>query len=213
MILDSAFTLLLLLVTAVNSEQFFFPPTKPLLGAGLPGFGPLMSPFGGSPFFDGADFPWWQFGFGGGRFGGPSGARHGRQADFNAQNDLKLVKCAISSVDKIIKCEGPSHTFSCPVVPRIDVLKSVELKIQDLDLIKREGEASILRLVVPTKQITAVNPITKEDISLVLWNNLVAAKSESLVGFEILDSECWSKVQLLTSSLKPEELSVGLIVA
>lgn len=187
------------------------------LGFGGLGFGGLGFPFGlgfGFPFGLG-------FGFRGG-FIGRGGRGRGRRDEMNMKvDDVKvdgqraiavepIVLCSISSEEKLIACQGLSHTFNCTVRPQISSLKSVQIKIDDLDLIKREGETSVLRLVVPGKRITTVN--AGKDISVVLWSGLEVAKSADLIGFEVADEQCWSQVQALASSLRPEELRVSLSI-
>jgi hypothetical protein len=119
-----------------------------------------------------------------------------------------LVVCSVSSEDKMIRCSGLSHTFNCSVVPHIDELRGVELRIQDLDLFHAEGEVDIVRLIAPRSKVTAVHPETKQDISIALWAK--QAKSERLIGFEVVDSQCWTQVNSLASDLKSEELRVSL---
>jgi hypothetical protein len=121
-----------------------------------------------------------------------------------------IVKCVISNKQNQIRCNGTDkHTIKCDVKPHIDALGSIELKIEDLDLIKREKETDILRLVAPKSQITAVNPKTKEDIVVSVWSG----EQSKLVGFEVVDSSCWTQVKSLVGDLRPEELSVKLVIA
>ncbi len=123
-----------------------------------------------------------------------------------------IVVCSVSTEDKLIRCNGLSHTFNCTVRPQIsEELRTVELRIQDLDLFRAEGELNVIRLIAPRSKVTAVNPKDKKDIVVAFWNSLVKSQ-ESLVGFEVVEQECWTRVNSLVTDLKPEELRVSLTI-
>jgi len=207
-------------------------PLGPLGLPGLPIIPPIIPPFLGFPFFR-PFFGFRRFGLFGG-FGFPffgkrdtedvekmeTKAEDARAVEKVVEEKKKvvaefipepIVKCVVSSVDKIIRCDGSAkHTIKCPVKPHIESLGAVELKIDNLDIIEQEKETNVFSLVVPKTKITAQNPKTKEDIVVSIWNG---EQTHKLVGFEVTESSCWSQVKTLVGDLRPEELAVRLVIA
>jgi len=206
-------------------------PLGPLGLPGLPIIPPIIPPFLGFPFFR-PFFGLRRFGLFGG-FGFPFiGKRDTEEVEMKSEEARgvekvaekvigekvvaevvpePIVKCVVSSIDKIIRCDGAAkRTVKCPVKPHIESLGSIELKVDDLDVIEHEKETNVVSLVVPKTKITAQNPKTKEDIVVSLWTGEQSAK---LVGFEIAESACWTQLKTLVGDLRPEELAVRLIIS
>lgn len=229
---------LLVLAVAVNSQVLpplgippfgglpVIPPIFPPFGFGFPfgfpflGLGFGFGRFGGMGFGRG-------FGGGFGRFGGGFG-RRGRDAEGVEQAekvaaDMKIqerevskivvdpiVTCSLSTKDKFLSCSGvAAHTFKCEVEAQIgESIRSVELRLQDLDFFLPEGAKDFLSLIAPKSKVTAVNPKTEKDILLSVWSG----EQEKLNGWRIVSSECWTQVKGLVGALRPEELKVTVSI-
>lgn len=202
-------------------------PLGPVGLPGLPIIPPIIPPFLGFPFFR-PFFGLRRFGLFGG-FGFPFIGK--RDTDAVEHTEIKedetravekivekvsdvipepIVRCVVSSVDKIIRCDGSAkHTLKCPIKPHIESLGSIELKVDNLDVIEHEKETNVVSLVVPKTKITAQNPKTKEDIVVSVWTG---EQSSKLVGFEVTETACWTQLKTLVGDLRPEELAVRLVV-
>lgn len=119
------------------------------------------------------------------------------------------TQCVVSSKSEEVSCEGlAGRKLSCKIRSQIESLGDVELNIKDLNLIRDDKQTEIVRLVAPQSEVTAVNPKTKEDIVISIFKG----KHTDLVGFEVVEPQCWSQIGAMIGNLRPHELKINLVI-
>lgn len=119
------------------------------------------------------------------------------------------TQCVISSKDEQVSCEGlAGRKLSCKIRSQIESLGDLEFNIKDLNLIRDDKQTEIVRLVAAKSEVTAVNPKTKEDVVISIFKG----KHADLVGFEVIEPQCWSQIGAMIGTLRPHELKINLII-
>lgn len=163
----------------------------------------------------------------GGRRGGHGGGRRGYRSVVDGQEEnqveaqevekalaqlsqksveSQMTVCSVSSVDKVLRCEGSDLKLECRVRPQVSLLGSTKVRLEDL--VMRSAE-DVIQLVGRKSEITTT--ISDRDYLISLFNGAGAQNAE-LIGFEVEDSTCWSLVRQLAKEITPEQHRVNLLI-
>jgi hypothetical protein len=120
--------------------------------------------------------------------------------------ERQMTVCSVSSVDKVLRCEGSDLKLECRVRPQVSQMGSTRVRLEDLVL---RSADDLIELVGRKSEITTT--ISDKDYLITLFNGAGAQNAE-LIGFEIEDSTCWSLVRQLVKEIKPEQHRVNLLI-
>jgi len=188
----------------------FIPPLAvPGLGLGL-----------GFPFF-----PRFGLGFGGLGFGlgfrglgfGLGMRRFGRSVNevVTPVVSQNITTCGYMVNSSTIRCDGFTEIIECPVEARLDVIKSITVRLPGLSVIpapiKVTGQKDIDGISLFSRVIgassTLINPLTGKDVLLWIYSSPVVRES----GFFVKDVKCYDKLDNFWRTVGYESVRFSLI--
>lgn len=195
----------------------FIPPLAVPLGLGLGGFG---LGFGGLGF---GRFGMGLGGLGFGRFGfgglglGLGMRRFGRSVDgvVTPVVSQNITTCGYMVNSSTIRCDGWTEVIECPVEARLDVIKSITVRLPGLSLIpapiKVVGQKDIDGISLFSRVIgassTLINPITGKDVLLWIYSSPVVRES----GFFVKDVKCYDRLDTFWRTVGYDSIRFSLI--
>lgn len=121
--------------------------------------------------------------------------------------------CAISSVSRVLKCEGVSveENFECEVIPSVQHISNLKLRLADLTIKAAVNETSPVFELLSKKsagKFTFVNPVDHTNEILSIYMEQTVEKP----GFLVRDRLCFAQFVSLISFLPIEQLKLTVLI-